>query len=136
MAPWTIGLIFNVALVGELLDVNHNMDHPMESQDMLLPIHPQLCARLTAHNPSVQLGKRMLPMAPNEAVPIMVLGLPSFALPVLRLRKWYNTMLPFGETAIKQDHLPRLEVFELGPTTFKIRVSLRMPHASLPTQQY
>ena len=121
--PMDRGLTLNVALVDELWDVNHSMDHPMESQDTLLPIHPQLRAGLTAHTPSVQLGKRMLPTAPNEAVPISVLeavpisvlGLPSFMLPVLRLHKWHNTMLPSGETAIKQDHLPRLEDFELGP---------------------
>ena len=94
MAPWTIGSILNIVLVDELLDVNHGMDHLMESQDMLLPIHPQLPAGLTAQTPSVQLDKRMLPTAPNEAVPIIVLGLPSFVLPALRLRKWYNTMLP------------------------------------------
>ena len=50
---------------------------------------------------------------------MIVLGLPSFMLPVLRLQKWYNTMLTFGETAIKQDHLPRLEVFELGSKFFQ-----------------
>ena len=70
MAPWTVGLLLKIALVHKLLDVNHSMDHPMESQDTLLPIYPQLHAGLTAHTPGVQLGKRMLPTAPNEAVPI------------------------------------------------------------------
>ena len=31
MTPWTIRLVLDVALVDELLDVNHSMDHPMES---------------------------------------------------------------------------------------------------------
>ena len=76
--------------------------------------------RGSRHTPQVyKLGKRMLPTASNEAVPIIVLGLPSFVLPVLRLRKWSNTMLPSGETAIKQDQLPRLEVFELGPNIWQ-----------------
>ena len=119
MAPWTVGLILNIALVDELLDVNHGMDHPVELQDTLLLIHPELRAGLTAHIPSVQLGKRMLPTAPNEGVPIIVLGLPSFVLPVLWLQKWQNAMLLSGETAIKQDHLPRLEIFELEPKLFQ-----------------
>ena len=101
MAPWTVGPMLDVALVDELLDVSHSMDHPVELQDTLLPIHPQLREGLTAHNPSVQLGKRMLPTALNGGVPIIVLGLPSCVIPVLRLRKWYNTMLLSWETAIK-----------------------------------
>ena len=32
------------------------MDHPMESQDMLLLAHPEI----RAHNPSVQLGIRLI----------------------------------------------------------------------------
>ena len=31
MTPCTIRLVLDVALVDELLDVNHSMDHPMES---------------------------------------------------------------------------------------------------------
>ena len=37
---------------------------------MLLPVHPQLGARLAAHSPIVQLGKQMLSKASNERVPI------------------------------------------------------------------
>ena len=37
---------------------------------MLLPVHPQLGARLAAHSLSVQLGKHMLSTASNERVPI------------------------------------------------------------------
>ena len=136
MAPWTVGLILNIALVHELLDVNHSMDHPMESQETLLPIHPQLRAGLMAHTPSVQLGKQLLPTAPNEAVPIIVLGLACFMLPVLWLQKWYNTMLSSGETTIKQDQLPGLRSLSWGPNSVKIRVLLRTQHASPPTQRY
>ena len=57
MNPWTVGLVLDVALVDELMDVNHSMDHPMESPDTLLPADPQLHARVVAHNPGVQLGK-------------------------------------------------------------------------------
>ena len=49
----------------------------------------------------------------------MVLGLPCWVIPALWLRKWYNTMLPSGETAIKQDHLPLFEVLELEPKFFQ-----------------
>ena len=124
MAPWTVGLVLDVALVDELLGVNH----PMESQDTLLPVHPQLrtSAQLTARNPSVQLGKWMLPTAPNEGVPIIVLSLPSWEVPVLQLREWYNTMLPPGETAIKQDHLPQFEIFELGCMVVLVLPSLEV----------
>ena len=55
MAPWTVGQVLDVALVDELLDVKHGIDHLTESQDTLLAVHPQLCAPLTAHSPSVQL---------------------------------------------------------------------------------
>ena len=48
MTPWTIRLVLDVPLVDEMLDVNHSMDHPMESQDALLPFQPQLGARLPA----------------------------------------------------------------------------------------
>ena len=37
---------------------------------MLLPVHPQLGARLAAHNPILQLGKQILSGASNERVPI------------------------------------------------------------------
>ena len=68
MTPWTIRLVLDVVLVDETLDVNHSMNHPME--DALLPVHPQLGARLAAHSLSVQLGKHMLSTASSERVPI------------------------------------------------------------------
>ena len=31
MAPWTVRVILDVALVDELFDVNHGMDHPIHA---------------------------------------------------------------------------------------------------------
>ena len=70
MTPWTIRLALDIVLVDEMLAVNHSMDHPMESEDVLLPVHPQLGAGLAANSLSVQLGKHMLSTASNERVPI------------------------------------------------------------------
>ena len=39
----------------------------------------------------------MISTTPNEGVPIIVLGLPSWIVLVLWLRIWYNTMLSSGE---------------------------------------
>ena len=80
----------------------------LSTEEKLLPVRPQLCARVAAHSLGVQLGKRTLPTAPNEGVPIVVLGLPSWVILVLWLRTWYNTMLCSTETAIEKDHPPFL----------------------------
>ena len=72
MAPWTAGLVLDVALVDERLDVNHSMGHPTAGYTP-----PSSSPTSPAHSThrGVQLGKRMLSMAPNEGVPIVVFGL-------------------------------------------------------------
>ena len=58
-------------------------------------------------------------MSPNEGVPKVVFALPCWVIRVHWLCMWHNTMLSSWETAIKYDHLPLLEVVELGPKIFQ-----------------
>ena len=90
---------------------------------------PQFCAWFAACCLHVQLGKWMLSL--NERVPIIVPGLPCWVIHVPWLWIWYNSMLSSRLSAIKEDHLPLVEVFELGPKFFQdLHVT---SHASKPT---
>ena len=63
MVPWTIWLMFHVAL----LDVNYDKDHPMESQDILFPIHPQFGANVSLHPKCIVIQRDLHSL--NERMP-------------------------------------------------------------------
>ena len=87
-------------LVDDLLNVNHSPDHPLELQDTVLPIHPNLVQMLRSTPQIHSLGKRMLSTVPNEGLPIIVLSLPHWVILNLWLGIRYNTMLSSMKAAV------------------------------------